>query len=254
MFRNFFPLLLSLFLLISCNQAEEAETPAQDQIKNYNKELEDCKDNAEKKAKEEKEKKKEKEDTGKVAEQKVKHVRGYDIEPDDMVLGNRNSKIVVVEYFSPTCPHCVTYHKRILPELKAKYIDTGKVAYVMREFIGNKQDLDATVLARCAGNLESYLNFIKVILEQQDNWAFGKNYREILTNIGTLGGVGPEKYANCLNDEAKIEILIENTRLISREPKFVGTPSFFINGKQFTKPYTFEELSQAIENVVIANE
>ena len=57
-----------------------------------------------------------------------------------------------------------------------------------------------------------------------------------------------------MNDEAKIEILIENTRLISREPKFVGTPSFFINCKQFTKPYTFEELTQAIENVVIANE
>ena len=248
MFRNFLLLLLSLFLLSACKEASETETPARDQIKNYSKELEDCKDNAEKKAKEEKE------DAGKVEEKKVKHVRGYDIEPDDMVLGDRNSKIVVVEYFSPTCPHCVTYHKRILPELKAKYIDTGKVAYVMREFIGNKQDLDATVLARCDGSLESYLNFIKVILEQQDNWAFGKNYREVLTNIGTLGGIGPEKYAHCLNDEVKIEILIENTRLIAREPKFVGTPSFFINGKQFTKPYTFEELSQAIENVVIANE
>ena len=248
MFRNFLLLLLSLFLLSACKEASETETPARDQIKNYSKELEDCKDNAEKKAKEEKE------DAGKVEEKKVKHVRGYDIEPDDMVLGDRNSKIVVVEYFSPTCPHCVTYHKRILPELKAKYIDTGKVAYVMREFIGNKQDLDATVLARCDGSLESYLNFIKVILEQQDNWAFGKNYREVLTNIGTLGGIGPEKYAKCLNDEAKIEILIENTRLVAREPKFVGTPSFFINGKQFTKPYTFEELSQAIENIVIANE
>ena len=248
MFRNFLLLLLSLFLLSACKEASETETPARDQIKNYSKELEDCKDNAEKKAKEEKE------DAGKVEEKKVKHVRGYDIEPDDMVLGDRNSKIVVVEYFSPTCPHCVTYHKRILPELKAKYIDTGKVAYVMREFIGNKQDLDATVLARCDGSLESYLNFIKVILEQQDNWAFGKNYREVLTNIGTLGGIGPEKYAHCLNDEVKIEILIENTRLIAREPKFVGTPSFFINGKQFTKPYTFEELSQAIENIVIANE
>ena len=250
MFRKFSLLVLSLFLLIACNEAKEAETPAKDQIENYSKKLEDCKDDATKKPEEEKVK----QQAEKVEVEKPKHVRGYDVEPDDMVLGNRNSKIVVVEYFSPTCPHCVTYHKRILPELKAKYIDTGKVAYVIREFIGNKQDLDATVLARCDGGLESYLNFIKVILEQQDNWAFGKNYREVLTNIGTLGGIGPEKYAKCLNDEAKIEILIDNTKLIAREPKFVGTPSFFINGKQFTKPYTFEELSQAIENVVISNE
>ena len=66
MFRNFLLLLLSLFLLSACKEASETETPARDQIKNYSKELEDCKDNAEKKAKEEKE------DAGKVEEKKVK--------------------------------------------------------------------------------------------------------------------------------------------------------------------------------------
>jgi protein-disulfide isomerase len=236
MCKNFF-LLISLFLFIACSETKDPENPAGAQIANYSKKLEDCQENTVKKSE----------------EQEPKHIRSYDIEPDDMVLGDRNSKNIIVEYFSPTCPHCVTYNKRIFPEVKAKYIDTGKIAYVIREFIGNKQDLDATILARCEGSLESYLNFKKVILEQQDNWAFGKNYREILTNIGTLGGINPEKYAACLNDEAKIQILIENTKLIAREPRFVGTPSFFINGKQFTEPYSFEELSKAID-AVIANE
>ena len=75
-------------------------------------------------------------------------------------------------------------------------------------------------------------------MNQQNNWAFSKNYREILTNIGSLGGVSPENFSGCLNDQDKIKTLMENTKLAASLPKFVGTPSFFINGKQFTERYT----------------
>ena len=95
---------------------------------------------------------------------------------------------------------------------------------------------------------------MNIILEQQDNWAYSKNYREILTNIGVMGGVSAEQYAMCLNDESKIKGLIENTKLVAKEPRFIGTPTFFINGKQFTKPYTVEELSSAINSVLRGNE
>ena len=139
------------------------------------------------------------------------------------------------------------YHQKIFPEIKAKYIDTNKIAYVIREFIGNKQDLDATILARCSGHTDTYLKFLEVILNQQNNWAFSKNYREILTNIGSLGGVSPENFSTCLNDQNKIKILMENTKLVTNLPTFIGTPSFFINGEQFNEKYTFEELSKAID-------
>jgi protein-disulfide isomerase len=175
--------------------------------------------------------------------------RSYSIEPDDMVFGNEDAKVVLVEYFSPTCPHCVSYHKRIFPELKKKYIDTGKIAYVMREFISNKQDLDAAILARCNGDLDSYKNFTKILLEQQNSWVFNKNYRDILTNIAGLGGISPEKYAACLNSSL-VATVIDNTKLIKKEPHFVGTPSFFINGKQFTSLYTLEDLSKAIDGAL----
>ncbi len=171
---------------------------------------------------------------------------GFVAKISDIVLGNSDSEIVIVEYFSPTCLHCVNYHKRIFPEIKKKFIDTGRVQYIVREFIGNKQDLDATILARCSGDQDSYFKFKDVILEKQDSWAYSKNYREILTNIGIMGGVSAEQYAMCLNDESKIKFLIENTKLLAKEPRFIGTPVFFINGKQFTKQYTVEELTKAI--------
>ncbi|NRB10285.1 MAG: thioredoxin domain-containing protein [Rickettsiaceae bacterium] len=175
-------------------------------------------------------------------------VRDLKIWPDDMVIGDINAKVVLVEYFAPTCPHCYSYHKRTLPKIKEKYVDTGKIAYVFREFVATKQDLDATVLARCNGDVEGYLKFIEIMLQTQRNWVFSKNYREILTNMGQVGGVSGENYAKCLNDKKMVEVLMANTRLPGKFPKFIGTPAFFINGDIFTKPYTFEELSKAIDS------
>lgn len=214
------------FTLTACDQEQVVDDPAQTQIEEYTKKLKIC----------------EEEDGNK------DYVRSLSVvSTDDIVIGDTKSKIVLVEYFAPTCPHCVHYHQKIFPEIKAKYIDTNKIAYVIREFIGNKQDLDATILARCSGHTDTYLKFLEVILSQQNNWAFSKNYREILTNIGSLGGVSPENFSTCLNDQNKIKILMENTKLVTNLPTFIGTPSFFINGKQFNEKYTFEELSKAID-------
>lgn len=242
-FKKLALLFTGLLLLSACSDKVDTQSPAAEQIEEYSKKLEDCKEEAAKQSKAQEEK------TTEIVE-KVAHIRGYNIEPDDIVFGNPEASVTLVEYFSPTCPHCVSYHKKTFPQLQKKYIDTGKIAYVMREFIGNKQDLDATILARCPGDIDNYTKFIHVILEQQDNWVFNKNYREVLTNIAGLGGVSPEQYAACLNDESMVAILIENTKLVAKEPRFIGTPSFFINGEQFTKPYTVEELSKAIETAL----
>ena len=85
------------------------------------------------------------------------------IAADDIVLGNKEAQIILIEYFSTTCHHCSSIHQKIFPTLKEKYIDTGKIAYVMREFIGNKQDLDASILARCNGNKDQYFKIIETV-------------------------------------------------------------------------------------------
>lgn len=177
-------------------------------------------------------------------------VSKYIIKADDVLWGSKDAKVVLIEYFSPTCPHCVYFHNKILPVLKEKYIDTNKIAYIFREFISNKQDLDATILAKCSGELDSYTNFMNVLLAQQSKWAFSKNYREILTNIGMLGGVNAEKFGQCLQDEKMINSLMENTKLIASEPNFVGTPAFIINGEFHLKSYSVEDLSNAIDKLL----
>ena len=242
MYRKYLVIILLLFGITSCKQEEDiTKSPAEEQIQEYTKQLEDCKDDEQKDSKE---------DITEI-KQAPPPVRNFSIAEDDMVLGNPKSKVVVIEYFSPTCPHCVRYHKKTYPEIKAKYIDTNKIAYVPREFIANKQDLVASILARCRGDISSYLKFIDVILTQQESWIFDKNFQQILTNIGQVGGISPEEFAACLTNEDKIKSLMENTKLATKAPRFIGTPSFFINGEHFTKPYTTEELSKEIERNLI---
>lgn len=172
------------------------------------------------------------------------------INKSDIVMGNPDASVIFVEYFSPTCSHCAYYHKTIFPELQKKYLDTHKIAYVMREFISNKQDFDAAILARCTGNKDDYLKFTHVILEQQNNWAFNSKYKDILTNIAQLGGVSAQTYLACLDNNQLIETLITNTKNITKSAKFVGTPTFFINGEQFSGSYTIDAISKSIDKAL----
>ncbi|KJV81630.1 thioredoxin family protein [Rickettsia hoogstraalii str. RCCE3] len=173
----------------------------------------------------------------------------FKVDDNDMVLGNKKSNVIVVEYFSPTCPHCAYYHQTIFPELKKKYIDTNKIAYVVREFIATKQDLDAAILARCKGDINSFVQFHNIILQQQDKWAYSNKYRELLTDIGQLGGVPPEEYKQCLNSDKITETLIANTNFVAKTPKFIGTPSFFVNGVQ-TGNYSIDNISTAVDKAL----
>ena len=169
------------------------------------------------------------------------------ISNDDVVIGDREAAVTIVEYFSPTCTHCNVFHQEVFPELKAKYIDTGKIAYVMREFVGNKQDLDASILARCSVDNEGYLKLMEVILSTQEEWAFNKNYRQKLVYIGAQGGITEEQYKKCLADDSWTEVFIKNAKLAANTPNFIGTPSFFINGELISVTLSKEQFFNKIE-------
>jgi len=175
----------------------------------------------------------------------------FRIKDTDIILGDPNSHVVVIEYFAPTCHACAAFHARIFDDVKAKYIDTNKIAYIMREIAVTKQDMDAAILARCNRSYDNFIKFINVILAQQDSWLNHKKYREIFTNIGQIGGVAPDAYARCLADKSLFSIISGNTREAGKIPGFSYTPTFFINGKQLDLPYTLENISEAIDKASI---
>lgn len=274
-----------LLCLTACSEEADLSTPAQKQIDEYNKQLEMCPENTESnnddktKISEQTKSIENQEQVIQQENQKVIPDSDLDIDnqnsqlentqstinalivkhnqPDlkskhvnDISLGHPNASVTIIEYFSPTCPGCAYYKQKVFPRIKELYIDTNKITYVMREFIANKQDLDASILARCSGNMNDFLNFIEVLLNRQNSWVFTKKYREILTNIGQLGGISPERYTKCLNDDSIKNILITNTKVATKSPQFIGTPTLFINGIQFNEAHSIEEISKAIDKVI----
>lgn len=173
---------------------------------------------------------------------------------NDIVIGNRDAKVILIEYFAPTCTHCSEYHLKVFPELKRKYIDTGKIAYVMRECVGNKQDFDASLLSRCKGDTESYQKLTSHLLHTQNDWAYSKDYRTSLYKIANDHGISNAQYDLCLNDDIKPKTLFNHVKLLASDTDFIGAPSFYINGALFKAEYSLDGLSEAIEGELIKSE
>ena len=172
----------------------------------------------------------------------------FKIKDSDIVMGNVDSKIILIEYSSLTCPWCSYYHQEIFPEIEKSYVKTGKIAYILREYIASQQDLYGSILARC-GPRHKYYKFMEILYKQQGKWAFYGTYREILTNIGQLGGISPEQYSACIENQDITNLLIANSKEIHSKKIFLGTPTFFLNGRKITKVKA-KDLAQQIDEEI----
>lgn len=163
----------------------------------------------------------------------------------EMVLGNADAPVTIVEYASMTCPHCARFHETTLPELKTKYIDSGKVRMVFREFPFDPRAEGAFMLARCSK--DKYFQMISVLFQQQQNWASVENAKDALLQLAKLAGFSQQTFEACLTDQK----LLDDIRAVrERGGKDFGvdsTPTFFINGSKYPGALSIEEMSAIID-------
>jgi hypothetical protein len=173
----------------------------------------------------------------------------YKISNDDIVLGEEKAKVTVIEYASMTCSHCADFHKNAYQDIKKRYIDTGKIKFVFRAFPLDEPALRGSMLARCAGPQRFY-KFTDVMFSTQPNWAYAKNYLEILSNIGKLGGLSGEEFEKCMaNTDLEKKIMqakFDATSVLSVR----STPSFFINGNIYKGAHNFEYFSKVLDEAL----
>ncbi|WP_428152116.1 thioredoxin domain-containing protein [Brevundimonas sp.] len=152
----------------------------------------------------------------------------------DMALGApEGAKVTVVEYASPTCPHCALWQEETWPAFKAAYVDTNKVRYVFRELPTPPADVAAAgfLLARCAGP-DKYFDVIHAIMKSQDEWATA-NPRDSLIRIAGENGMDEAAFTRCVTDPAGISAL-ETRVKAATDAGVINTPSFFVNGNRVT--------------------
>ena len=169
----------------------------------------------------------------------------------DMVKGNSDAKVTIVEYASFTCPHCATFHKEIFPQLRKQYIDTGKVKFIYREVYFDAPGLWGGLLARCMGP-EKYFGIVDLLYKKQSKWASGSTEKEILNELFSIGrqvGMEDEQINKCMQNKEKslkmIDAYLENSKI----DKITSTPSLVINGK-LLKPNNFGDLAVEIDKIL----
>jgi protein-disulfide isomerase len=155
------------------------------------------------------------------------------IAPSDRILGNPNAPITIIEYASMTCPHCAHFTDEVLPDLKKKWIDTGKAKLVLRDFPLDGEAVHASMIARCAPP-DRFYAFVDTFFADQDKWVTAPDYQAALTRLAALGGMSKADVNKCLADNA-LENQILNSRLVaSKQLDVNATPTFFVNGAKYT--------------------
>lgn len=151
----------------------------------------------------------------------------------DLFLGDPNAPITIYEYASLTCSHCGTFHREIYPELKSKYIDTGKVRFILRPFSFDGAATAAFMISRCAGD-DRYYKFIDALFDAQNQWIRGEETMTALANIAKQGGFTKESFGACLQ---RADILADLQAVFKQGSEEIGvnsTPTFYINGEMFS--------------------
>jgi len=162
----------------------------------------------------------------------------------DLVLGKTDAPVTIVEYASMTCPHCANFHKTTYPALKSKYIDTGKVRFIFREFPLDDLAAAASMLARCAGG-ERSLALIDVLFASQDKWAVREPLPALL-QIGKQAGFTQATFDECLKDQKLYNNILAMRERGSKEYKVESTPTLFVNGKMVKGGISIEELEKVM--------
>ena len=166
----------------------------------------------------------------------------------DMSMGDPNAPVKMVEYASLSCVHCATFNNEVFPELKEKYIDTGKVHYTFKEFLTPPAEVAAAgfLLARCAGE-DKYFNVVDAIFHSQQEMFTSGDVRGTLLRIAQSAGLNEQQFQACVSDEEGLRALNARIDQSQREARITSTPTFLINGKVVKEgEMSIQELDAAI--------
>lgn len=168
----------------------------------------------------------------------------------DLILGKDDAPVTIVEYASMTCSHCGTFHNTVFDKIKTKYIDTGKVRFIMREFPLDTLAVAASMLTRCVA-ADKAIPLVGVFFAKQEDWAFQRtNQIPELFKIAQQAGFTKDSFDKCLTDQPLYDKLVAGRERASKSFGVDATPYFFINGKRLQDGPTIEAFDKAIGEVV----
>lgn len=166
----------------------------------------------------------------------------------EMVMGDENAPVTFIEYASFTCPHCARFHQNQFKDLKADFIDTGKVRFIYRDVYFDKFGLWASMVARCGGP-ERFFGISDMIYDEQRDWigdGTDAGVADRLRKIGKVAGLTQDELDACLTDRDQAQALVAVYQENSSADDVTSTPTLIIDGKKYAN-MAYPELKEVIE-------
>jgi len=175
----------------------------------------------------------------------------------EMIQGNPDAPVQVLEYASYTCPHCASFHANQYQQIKENYIDTDLIGFTYREVYFDQPGLWASMVARCGGEMR-FFGISNLLYENQQGWARagdGAAISAALRQIGKVAGLSDAELDTCMSDADQAQELMAWYRSNADADDVQGTPTFFINGEEYSNmnyadfaAVLDEKLAQAASN------
>jgi protein-disulfide isomerase len=163
----------------------------------------------------------------------------------DRAMGRADAPVTIVEYASLTCPHCRALHRDVLPKLKAAYIDTGKVRYVLREFPIGKTAGAAAIAVRCAPESQFFAMNDHFLASQKD-WVSQDVRLDAIYAVAAKRGLSRASFDKCFANQTMIDGLAE-VKQRGRKLGVIGTPTLFVNGEKLQGAIGYDEVKALID-------
>ncbi len=166
----------------------------------------------------------------------------------DLVEGDANAPITMIEYSSLSCPHCAKFHNDVLPQMKTDFIDTGKVKLVIRDFPLNKQAADASLFAHCVSPMR-YFSIVDILFKTQDQWLVQDHIGK-LAEIAATAGMDRPTFDACLADKAALEKIVASRKLAQDTFAVDSTPTFVVNGIKLSGEQQYPKLKALFDELL----
>lgn len=170
------------------------------------------------------------------------------VENGILKIGSPDAPVTIIEFSSLSCPHCASFHKNTLGQVKTDYVDTGKVQFAFYDFPLNQQALHGTLLLQCVDGQDRYA-LMEMLFDQQAQWAFEGDHKTKLKQYASLLGISSDKAEACMSDTAKEQQILAKMKIAAEEYNIKSTPSFVIMpGKNvITGAHAYGTFSSEIE-------
>ena len=174
-----------------------------------------------------------------------------DTKENDIIIGNLDAPVTIIEYASLSCSHCASFHNNTLPNIIEEYVKIGKVKFIFRSFPLNYPALLGSMVIYCTPKevQQDYLSALFLLQKQWVNKENAKTTQEIF-KIMQSGGMNKESFEACITDTALENLILEGIVEAQNEFEISTTPSFLINGKLLVGNKPIKEFRQIIDKIL----